>query len=388
MENRKKRILAILSGLLGNRTLSDRYLEVLKGMAEYEVNFFYITVDDYARYPASGLTKFSSALRMMDIVKRKYQEIDPDDYDLLFINGYEIAYGLLDQVKAHPTMLALDVVPGLAHKLLIRTSKSLLMKLRSWLVSGIMTKKFAELFAEVNGFLPMSEWCGRALQQDYGIREDKITATYVPADLSIWRPDHKDPHDSVRLLFVGNDFERKGGRQLLEMYKRIIEYSFRRNAQAQSSKIFLRIVSNDPVLDTMDLPEGVELYQNIAHEEIVKIFQSSDIFVFPTLKEYLGVVATEACCVGLPVVARDVGGLREFIIDGHNGYLMPYESTEAEWVEKIQYLIDHLDERKRMGENSRKTAEEMFGMERFEKIVEDTLIKITTQAQDKRLKES
>lgn len=40
MENKKKRILAVLSGVLGNRTLSERYLDVFRTMPDYDVNFF------------------------------------------------------------------------------------------------------------------------------------------------------------------------------------------------------------------------------------------------------------------------------------------------------------------------------------------------------------
>lgn len=363
----KKRVLAILSSLLGNKTLSDRYLEVLKDMEDCEVSFFYINGEDYNRYPARRLGRFSSALRLADIAKRKFEDCNPDKYDLLFINGYEIAYGLLDQVKVYPTVLALDAVPSLVHELLICTSKGWLKKVRSYLAARVMAKNFKKLFAEVEVFLPMTDWCGQAVKHDYGICEDKIFVTYGPADLEKWCPDHKGHGEELRMLFVGNDFKRKGGDFLLNMFQHYF----------QEKGVELVIVSNDPELSKENMPKGVSLFQNIPHEKILHIFKSVDLFVFPTRKEYLGIVATEACCVGLPVVARDVGGLGEFVIDDYNGYLMPYDSSEEEWVEKIQYLIDNPQERKRMGENSRKIAEEMFNMQRFEKIINHAFMEIT-----------
>lgn len=355
----KKKILAVLSDLLGNKTLSNYYLEVFKQMSDYEVNYFYITGEDYSRYSAKGLGRFSSAFRLADIAKRKFQDCNPGQYDVLFINGYEIAHGLLNHVNNSPTILALDVVPRLVHHLLVKTHKNILLKFRSLILSVLMKAEFDKLFSNIDVFLPMTKWCGDALMKDYGISKEKIFATYAPADLERWKPAFCSDDREIRILFVGNHFERKGGDLLLDIF----------NKRFEEQGIKLILVSSDPQLKKEELPQGVELYQHVSHEKMVHIFQLADIFVFPTRKEYLGVVVTEACCVGLPVIARDVGGLREIIIDGYNGYLMPYESSEEQWAEKIQFLIDHPEERKRMGENSRKIAEKMFGMEKFRDIV-------------------
>ncbi len=358
----KKRILAIFSGILGNKTLSDRYLEVFKRLDDYELSFFYITGDDYVRYPASGLARFSSFLRLADIAKRKYKDCCQGEYDLLFINGYDIAFGLLDQVKMHPTMLALDAVPELVHELLGRTSGSFLGRMRSAIKGVVAAVLYRGLFKNIDYFLPMTRWCADGLEHCYRVSNERMAVSYCPCDLNYWHPREQGVNEKVHLLFVGNDFRRKGGDFLLKIF----ESHFQETC-------LLTVISNDSMLSSGNLPEGVELRANVRHEGLIPIFQWADIFVFPTRKEYLGVVATEACATGLPVIARDVGGLREFIIDGHNGYLMPYESGEKEWVAKIQYLIDYSEERIRMGINSRKLAEEMFGMEKFEKIVREAV---------------
>ena len=119
----------------------------------------------------------------------------------------------------------------------------------------------------------------------------------------------------------------------------------------------------------MNLPNGIEVIRDVSHSDIMKYYQKDNIFVFPTFKEHLGLSQIEALASGLPLISRDVGGVSDAVIDGHNGYLMPYNSTEEQWVLKIQYLINHSEERERMGRNSRKLAEEKFSMEKFSSVI-------------------
>jgi glycosyltransferase involved in cell wall biosynthesis len=60
---------------------------------------------------------------------------------------------------------------------------------------------------------------------------------------------------------------------------------------------------------------------------------------------------------GLPVVTTYVGGLNQLVIDGYNGIVVNpfYEDIKR----GIQYLLDNPDEKKRMGENARRVAEQM-----------------------------
>jgi len=50
--------------------------------------------------------------------------------------------------------------------------------------------------------------------------------------------------------------------------------------------------------------------------QLIAIYQNADIFLFPTLKEHLGLVLVEAMACGLPVIARNVGGIASFLKDG------------------------------------------------------------------------
>ena len=62
-----------------------------------------------------------------------------------------------------------------------------------------------------------------------------------------------------------------------------------------------------------------------------------------------------------PVVATEGGGTNEIVFDGENGFLIPEKSPEV-MAEKINYLLDHPEEAKRMGENGRQLIYEVFNL--------------------------
>lgn len=91
-------------------------------------------------------------------------------------------------------------------------------------------------------------------------------------------------------------------------------------------------------------------------DEMPAVYQSASIAVIPTIgAEGTSYSAIEALASGLPVVSTYVGGLSELVIDGFNGIKVAPRYEEIK--NAVQYLIDHPLERKRMGENARKTGE-------------------------------
>lgn len=362
-------MLCVLSRLLGNKVLSYRILDVLQKLPDVDVKCVFVDPKDFGTYPSGPIRKRSFALNVAGVARRKVRDTVEGNYDILFINGFEISLGLRDEIRRHPTVLELDATPRLAHGLLRKSSDSVLAKGMSWVSETVMSVSFGRVFRQVDIFLPMTRWCGESLAGDHGIARDRIYPTYCPVDLARWcpadRPRRTD--EPVTMLFVGNDFLRKGGDELLRIHEKC-----RRDLPVR-----LQIVSrNRRLLDT-ELPHDVQVYRDIPLAELIDIYRGADLFVFPTRKEFLGVAAIEACCVGLPVIARDVGGIGEFVIDGNNGCLMPYDSSEDEWAATIRYLVENPEQRQRMGRNARALAEEMFGLARFEGIVRTVIDRLT-----------
>jgi glycosyltransferase involved in cell wall biosynthesis len=90
-------------------------------------------------------------------------------------------------------------------------------------------------------------------------------------------------------------------------------------------------------------------------DDIPEIMHILDIFVLPSLNEGMGRVLVEAMAAGRPVIASNVGGIPDLVIQGKNGLLVPAADIKA-LARRIECLISDPDKRKEMGEKGRKMA--------------------------------
>jgi glycosyltransferase involved in cell wall biosynthesis len=94
----------------------------------------------------------------------------------------------------------------------------------------------------------------------------------------------------------------------------------------------------------------------VPHDQVIHYLHKMDIFVVPSFQESFGVAAVEAAAAGLPVVASDVGGLPEVVIDGETGYLVPPADAHT-LSQRLAQLIADPSLRRRMGKAGRVLVE-------------------------------
>jgi glycosyltransferase involved in cell wall biosynthesis len=97
--------------------------------------------------------------------------------------------------------------------------------------------------------------------------------------------------------------------------------------------------------------------------------------VVPSRSEPFGRVAIEAMAAGVPVVASDVGGLKEIVVDGFNGYLVPRNNPEA-IAEKLVYLYENQQVLADLGDNAREWAHTRFSMERYVREIQAVILSL------------
>jgi glycosyltransferase involved in cell wall biosynthesis len=97
--------------------------------------------------------------------------------------------------------------------------------------------------------------------------------------------------------------------------------------------------------------------------EISNYLEASNILLMTSVNEGFGLVIAEAGFFSVPAVSTDVGGIREFIDDGKNGFIV--EPTEFHIASKITELIGEPDLLIRAGEEARKTTSKNFTAEIF-----------------------
>ncbi len=103
------------------------------------------------------------------------------------------------------------------------------------------------------------------------------------------------------------------------------------------------------------------LNQQIDFEKYYSILSRLDIFAILSIldSETFGVAAVEAEACGIPVVASNVGGLPEVVVDGETGLIVPPKNAKAT-ADALERLIIDSDLRKQMGLNARKLIEERY----------------------------
>ncbi len=111
-----------------------------------------------------------------------------------------------------------------------------------------------------------------------------------------------------------------------------------------------------------------------ALQDIPAVWRSLDVAVLTSDTEVLPMTLIEAAACGVPAVSTDVGAVRDVVLDGETGFVVPPEE-EGALAERIVYLLQHPDERKRMGERARQHAEAHFDLrqmvERYAQLLED-----------------
>jgi len=151
----------------------------------------------------------------------------------------------------------------------------------------------------------------------------------------------------LRLLFVGYDFERKGGEILLDWARRSLH--LRPNAR-------LDIVSPSAPSDVAGGPVHVHRSLSPGSDELVGLLAAADVFVLPTLQDIGPMSILEAMAHGVPVVAPRLGAIPEFLEDGRSGFLHAAGDAQS-FAQTMDNVLDDHARRKEIGAAARRRIE-------------------------------
>lgn len=139
----------------------------------------------------------------------------------------------------------------------------------------------------------------------------------------------------LRLLFVGVDWERKGGAFAL----RVLEELLRRGVAAE-----LWVAGCDPF--DGKAPKGVKCFGFLSKASAAdaetwrRCFSECHVFLLPTQAECFGVVFAEAAVFALPSLAPRVGGVADAAREGGNGYLFNANEQPDAYADLLQSWVD------------------------------------------------
>ena len=202
-----------------------------------------------------------------------------------------------------------------------------------------------------------------------GLKKEKLEVIPFGVDIDFYRPlKISKKGDIFQILAVGYLIERKGFEYLVKATKEVLKEHY--NVQ-------LTIVGSGPleeklknIIKELKLETNAKIMKNVSDEELLQLYNSSDLFVLPSIvdsqgnTEGLGVVLLEAMACKLPVIGSDTGGIPDIIQDGETGLLVP-EKDVSGLSNAILSLIKNEELRKKLAVNGYDRVKEKFSWEKI-----------------------
>ncbi|MFZ0593018.1 MAG: glycosyltransferase family 4 protein, partial [Bryobacteraceae bacterium] len=195
-----------------------------------------------------------------------------------------------------------------------------------------------------------------------GIPAERIQVVPYGVNLERYRPAPRSrpAEGPLKLLFVGRINQRKGVKYLLEMLRRF-----------PRKHVELTICGR--VLDDLKIFEPfrsqVTIRPSVSPAELIEAYQTSDLFVFPSVAEGFAHVLLESLACGLPVLSTTATAAPDLVTEGIDGFVVEPGSANP-LVERAEWALSHRSELQGMREMARRKAER-FTWERFRSGVVD-----------------
>jgi glycosyltransferase involved in cell wall biosynthesis len=184
--------------------------------------------------------------------------------------------------------------------------------------------------------LTWSEFARRSFVDDYHCPPERVVASGAGANLLASElPDRRGRRPSA--LFVGYEFERKGGRVLLDAWAEVE----RRVPDAE-------LVIAGPRAPVSSTATRVRWTGRASRGGLTALYRDASVFVLPSLFEPFGLALLEAMGQGLPCVATNCCAMPELVQDGINGALVPRGDPDA-LAEALVALLTDTEQAAAMG---------------------------------------
>jgi glycosyltransferase involved in cell wall biosynthesis len=278
-------------------------------------------------------------------------------YQLLHFHTQVQAYGSVNLMKKIPTIITTDMTASLASR------DMTVQHPRTYQISINLDRKVFEAAAHIVVF---TEWARQSVVQDYKIPLEKVSVIPPGARLQTFAAPDFTRRAKPRLIFIGGDFKRKGGWDVLDVFTNHF-----------SDVAELHLVTNEPIQNAgrnVYIHAGVMPYTPQWHS----VLRNSDILVVPSHAEPYGLVFQEAGGYGLALVGSRVGGIPEIVVEGETGLLVEPGSRE-DLKNALDSLINNPLLLDRMRERSYEIALKRFNAMKNMRRLADCFIRVHSE---------
>ncbi len=184
------------------------------------------------------------------------------------------------------------------------------------------------------GFFKPNDKLGKVFRESNTISEDKIVISYIS---------RVDPFKGWETLIesIAN---------IKEMNPKVFNHLhiIMAGSGSQDFKLNVMVIEND-------LKSTITRLPMLTQNQMVEVFNASDIFCFPSLQESLGLVGLEAMACGIPLLASDIPGTKEYV--NEENALTFQASSASELADQIMSYVNLSNaDKKTLSQNARHTA--------------------------------
>lgn len=183
-----------------------------------------------------------------------------------------------------------------------------------------------------------SQWLADCARKSRVFRKNRIevipnaldTRQYQPQDRSAAKTALGLPAAAKVILFGANDIseERKGVRKLIEAI-RLLEKQPAIQELVQKDQLYILMFGHAAdLLEMVKIPCKLLGYTD-DEDLLVQAYSAADVVALPSLEDNLPNIMLEGLACGTPIVSFALGGMLDTIVDGQNGYLVPYGNVNA-----------------------------------------------------------
>ena len=248
----------------------------------------------------------------------------------------------------------------------------------------------------VDLLLYSSEWAKESAITHYHAKKSKIHVVEFGANI----PHPEDfqaeiSMDVCNLVFIGRNWEKKGGDKVLGAYKKLKSEGFPCTCTligsvppdfAENEDFSEKEDPNLTMIPFLDKSNPEHL------ERLCNILKTAHFLVLPTEFDAFGIVFCEASAYGVPSIAANVGGVSQPVREGKNGFLLPPDATADDYAEKIKAVFSDKENYLKLRQSSRHEYEtrlnwDVWG-EKVNKIFEETVKKHKMKKAQKKKQEA
>lgn len=272
-------------------------------------------------------------------------------WDVIHFHTQATAYASLRRMRRTPSVVSLDATQPLALRGAGHTGARL-----EYGVSAALDRR---VFRAAAAILPVSRWAADSVAAEVPECADRVQVMPYPAPVhrfpAGWAEERaaRDPSAPVRLLFMGGDFPRKGGFDLLEAWR----------AAGMGDRARLLLATDWPL---GALPAGAEQLRGVRGytPEWDALWREADGFVLPSRDEAFGMVYQEAAAAGLPTIGTRINAVPEIIDPEVTGLLVPPGDVAA-LAGALRALAGSAGLRRRLGAAARERAERLWSPDAY-----------------------